>query len=373
VLALYFTGLDFSISSAIGFVSLFGVSVMDGILMITYYDQVRATGMDATESMFHAATQRMRPMLMTTLSACIGLLPAAVSISVAVKWHKAEKRSVEARRDRLMRNCGTTAALLAAIATSCAALPDMALAQDAIVGTAALPRDLSPWGMYLDADPVVKGVLIGLAVASVITWTVCLTKAIEIWLAKRDVSAALSGLAGARSTAEGLERLTSVGGEVRQFLEAAVAEQELSAGTTQPDRIEGRVASRLERIEAAYGRQILRGTGILATIGATAPFVGLFGTVWGIMNSFIGISKSAATNLAIVSPGIAEALLATAFGLAAAIPAVVIYNVFARLIAGYRAQLGDASAEVLRLVSRDLDRPAAASSAVAAVPLPAAE
>ena len=108
-------------------------------------------------------------------------------------------------------------------------------------------------------------------------------------------------------------------------------------------------------------RRILRGTGVLATIGATAPFVGLFGTVWGIMNSFIGISKSHTTNLAVVAPGIAEALLATAFGLAAAIPAVVIYNVFARSIAGYRATLGDAAAEVLRLVRRDLDRPAAAT------------
>jgi biopolymer transport protein ExbB len=100
----------------------------------------------------------------------------------------------------------------------------------------------------------------------------------------------------------------------------------------------------------------MRGTSVLATIGATAPFVGLFGTVWGIMNSFIGIAKEHTTNLAVVAPGIAEALLATAFGLAAAIPAVVIYNMFARSIAGYRALLGDASAAVLRLVSRDLDR-----------------
>ena len=115
----------------------------------------------------------------------------------------------------------------------------------------------------------------------------------------------------------------------------------------------------LERIEGAMSRRILRGTGVLATIGATAPFVGLFGTVWGIMNSFIGISKSHTTNLAVVAPGIAEALLATALGLAAAIPAVVIYNMFARSIAGYRAGLGDAAAEVLRLVSRDLERAAA--------------
>ena len=135
--------------------------------------------------------------------------------------------------------------------------------------------------------------------------------------------------------------------------------------------VKERIASRLERIEAAYGRRILRGTGVLATIGATAPFVGLFGTVWGIMNSFIGISKAQTTNLAVVAPGIAEALLATALGLAAAIPAVVIYNVFARSIAGYRALVGDAAAEVQRLVSRDLDRAAVAGSP-ARRPLPAA-
>ena len=105
---------------------------------------------------------------------------------------------------------------------------------------------------------------------------------------------------------------------------------------------------------------------MLATIGSTAPFVGLFGTVWGIMNAFIGISEAQTTNLAVVAPGIAEALLATALGLVAAIPAVVIYNVFARSIAGYRALLADAAAAVERLVSRDLDhRPAGAGAALA--------
>jgi biopolymer transport protein ExbB len=260
--------------------------------------------------------------------------------------------------------------LLGAIAVAGAA-PAMALAEGAIIGAATLPRDLTAWGMYLSADPVVKAVLIGLALASVITWTVCLTKALEIWLTKRDLGAALNRLSGAQSTAEGLKRITGGQGEVQQFLEAAVLEQKLSAGCQQPERIETRVASRLERIEAAHTRQIQWGTGILASIGATTPFVGLFGTVWGIMNSFISISKSAATNLAIVAPGIAEALLATAFGLVAAIPAVVIYNVFARMIAGYRAKLGDASAEVLRLVSRDLDRPVPASSTVPEMPLSA--
>jgi len=130
----------------------------------------------------------------------------------------------------------------------------------------------------------------------------------------------------------------------------------LSADAMSGPGVKERIASRLERLEAAAGRQMIRGTGILATIGATAPFVGLFGTVWGIMNSFIGISKQHTTNLAVVAPGIAEALLATALGLVAAIPAVVMYNVFSRWIAGYRALQADASAEILRIVSRDLDR-----------------
>ena len=267
-------------------------------------------------------------------------------------------------------------ALMAAIAASALtsasiAAPVSALAQDNILATATLPRDLSPWGMYINADPVVKAVLIGLAFASLVTWTVWLAKTIEIMICKRRVRAALNILASVRSTMEGVERLAATQGEVRQFLDAAVTELKLSAGSIERDGIKERIASRLERIEAAYGRRLLRGTGVLATIGSTAPFVGLFGTVWGIMNSFIGISKSQTTNLAVVAPGIAEALLATAFGLAAAIPAVVIYNVFARSISGYRALLGDASAEVLRLVSRDLERPAA-SPARRGTPLPAA-
>jgi biopolymer transport protein ExbB len=266
-----------------------------------------------------------------------------------------------------------------AVALAAAAVvPCAALAQDSgpvVIGTATLPRDLSPWGMYLNADSVVKAVLIGLALASLVTWTVWLAKTVEIIFARRRVQAALNTLAKVRSTAEGVERLAEVDGEVRQFLDAPVTELKLSAGSSEREGIKERIASRLERIEARYARRILRGTGVLATIGATAPFVGLFGTVWGIMNSFIGISKSQTTNLAVVAPGIAEALLATAFGLAAAIPAVVIYNVFSRSIAGYRALLGDAAAEVLRLVSRDLDRPVAvpAPSARRPAPLSAAE
>jgi biopolymer transport protein ExbB len=225
------------------------------------------------------------------------------------------------------------------------------------------PADLTPWGMYLNADPVVKTVLIGLLIASIVTWTIWLAKTVELIAARRRVRAALTALSRVRTSVEGAEALADSSNEVRRFVDAAATELRLSAGVVETDGIKERVASRLERLEASFARRISRGTGVLATIGATAPFVGLAGTVWGIMNSFIGISKSHTTNLAVVAPGIAEALLATAFGLAAAIPAVVIYNVFARQITGYRALLGDASAEVMRLVSRDLDRPAGVAAA----------
>jgi biopolymer transport protein ExbB len=206
--------------------------------------------------------------------------------------------------------------------------------------------------MFMSADVVVKAVILGLAIASLVTWTVWLAKSIEIMQAKRSVRAGLRSL----GTAVSLSNVDAAKNHAADFCAAAIAEVRASAGATDKDGLKERIASRLERLEAALGRKISRGTGVLATIGATAPFIGLFGTVWGIMNSFIGISKLHTTNLAIVAPGIAEALLATAFGLAAAIPAVVTYNMFARSIAGYRAQLGDISAEVLRLASRDLDR-----------------
>ena len=219
-----------------------------------------------------------------------------------------------------------------------------------------LPRDLSPWGMFMAADAVVKAVMIGLAFASVLTWTIWLAKAIELLAARRRTRAAIAALNKARSWSEATAGLTGRRDGVATLIAAGDAELRLSADVLSPEGIKERIASRLERAEAAAGRAMIRGTGILATVGATAPFVGLFGTVWGIMNSFIGISKVQTTNLAVVAPGIAEALLATALGLVAAIPAVVMYNMFSRWIAGYRALYADAAADILRLISRDLDR-----------------
>jgi len=240
-------------------------------------------------------------------------------------------------------------------------LPITAMAQEAlppVVGTAALPRDLTPWGMFINADIVVQAVLVGLVITSVITWTVWFAKTIELIGARRRLRKAMRALPDARSTSESVERIGGTRSILAKFLDAAAAELQLSQGLTNKEGIKERVATRLERIEVA---------GVLATIGATAPFVGLFGTVWGIMNSFIGISKSHTTNLSVVAPGIAEALLATALGLAAAIPAVVIYNALARAISGYRGLIGDAAAEVMRLVSRDLDHAQATSVSQATV------
>lgn len=223
-----------------------------------------------------------------------------------------------------------------------------------------IPHDLSPWGMFMAADWVVKGVMIGLAFASLVTWTVWLAKSIEIAGASARATKALKATLASPSLAHAARTVGGKGGGPAAYM-VRVAEEEMRrsdpvldyAGNT---GIKERVGSHLGRIEAQAGRRLSKGTGVLATIGSTAPFVGLFGTVWGIMNSFIGISEAQTTNLAIVAPGIAEALLATAIGLVAAIPAVVIYNVFARSITGYRQLLADAAAAVERLVSLDLDR-----------------
>jgi biopolymer transport protein ExbB len=220
--------------------------------------------------------------------------------------------------------------------------------------TLKLPRDLSPWGMFMAADIIVKAVMVGLAFASVLTWTIWFAKAIELMNARRRLRGAIAALAQARTWETAASAMQHRADSVGALVRATNDELRLSAGAFA--EVKERIASRLERIESAGGRAMIRGTGLLATIGATAPFVGLFGTVWGIMNSFIGISKQHTTNLAVVAPGIAEALLATALGLVAAIPAVVMYNIFSRWVAGYRALNADASAEIMRLISRDLDR-----------------
>jgi biopolymer transport protein ExbB len=222
--------------------------------------------------------------------------------------------------------------------------------------TAVALRELSPWSMFLSADVLVKAVMIGLAFASLVTWTIFIAKIIELSVVQRKLRSALGKISEARSLAEAQFALGAKNSVLSALLAAAMREARLSAGISSDAGIKERAASSFAEIVRAEARRIRLGMGLLATIGATSPFVGLFGTVWGIMNSFIGISKSQTTNLAVVAPGIAEALLATAFGLVAAIPAVIIYNHFARVTKGYLELVGRASGASARLLSRDLDR-----------------
>ncbi|ULK97395.1 tonB-system energizer ExbB [Bradyrhizobium sp. I71] len=217
-------------------------------------------------------------------------------------------------------------------------------------------KELSPWVMFMSADVIVKAVMIGLAFASLMTWTVFIAKSIELSVASTKLRSALKKIAEARSLAEAQMALGTKQGILPSFLAAALREARMSAGLSSDAGIKERAASSFSEIVRAEQRRIRIGMGVLATIGSTSPFVGLFGTVWGIMNSFIGISKSQTTNLAVVAPGIAEALLATAIGLVAAIPAVIIYNHFSRVTKGYLELVSRASGAAGRLLSRDLDR-----------------
>jgi biopolymer transport protein ExbB len=217
-------------------------------------------------------------------------------------------------------------------------------------------RELSPWSMFLSADVLVKAVMIGLAFASLVTWTIFIAKMIELTVAQRKLTSALGAITDSRSLAEAQFALGVKTGVLSAFLAAAMREARLSAGISSDSGIKERAASSFAEISRAEARRIRLGMGLLATIGATSPFVGLFGTVWGIMNSFVGISKAQTTNLAVVAPGIAEALLATAIGLVAAIPAVIIYNHFARVTKTYLELVSRASGAAARLLSRDLDR-----------------
>ncbi|MBB3933137.1 biopolymer transport protein ExbB [Kaistia hirudinis] len=244
-----------------------------------------------------------------------------------------------------------------AVAVEVAAPGEMGGTGEAVVDPATLPHDLSPIGMFLGADHVVKAVIGGLALASVATWAIFLTKVFELTAVRRRWTAFRHRLGRVGTLDEALELSRRRRDAAARLVRAASDEIDVSRGLPAAG-IKERVVIRFDRIQAGSSRELARGTGVLASVGSLSPFVGLFGTVWGIMNSFIGISQSNTTNLAIVAPGIAEALFATGVGLAAAIPAVLFYNIFARMTAANKAALADVAAEALALLSRDLDRAA---------------
>lgn len=214
--------------------------------------------------------------------------------------------------------------------------------------------DLSPYGMYLQAHPVVKAVMIALLLAVVLTWAILFGKYAQMWLANRRARQMLQDVLKAQSLPAAIQAHAQNRPACYELLRACATELELSQDA--PADLLPRINMRTARVQAALLRKLSAGTAILASIGAISPFVGLFGTVWGIMNAFIGIAKSQTTNLAVVAPGIAEALLATAMGLLAAIPAVLFYNYFSRKLANQRALLQDINTAICLLVSRDAAR-----------------
>ncbi|WP_349537669.1 tonB-system energizer ExbB [Sagittula sp. NFXS13] len=215
---------------------------------------------------------------------------------------------------------------------------------------------MSPVGMFMAADWVVKGVMLSLAFASVVTWAIFAAKMVSLALRRQAIARQYRTLDRAGSLQGLSKRMAKGKGIVGRMARAALDEWDRSGSAPSLHAgIKERTGSTLGRIEVGAARRMGAGTGILANIGSTAPFVGLFGTVWGIMNSFVSIAESNTTNLAVVAPGIAEALLATAIGLVAAIPAVIFYNLISRGLGGYKVMLGDAAALVERTLSRDLD------------------
>jgi biopolymer transport protein ExbB len=214
-------------------------------------------------------------------------------------------------------------------------------------------EDITPVTMFLKASIVVQVVMVILMLWSVITWAIMISK-----------FSFFSGLTG--STNRFLNAFRSAG-SLQDAAKAAsrnfksnplakmliAATDEIAAG--KKGGVSGRVAQRMSIVQAETGEELSSGMGIFATVGSIAAFVGLFGTVWGIMNSFIGIAQTQTTNLAVVAPGIAEALFATGIGLFAAVPAVIFYNMFARRIGAYQTRMDNFANEVAIRVAREFE------------------
>ena len=225
--------------------------------------------------------------------------------------------------------------------------------------------NMTPVGMFLNATPVVKVVMIGLLAASVLTWTILVIKLVNLAGLNRQTSKFLEAFRDARSITDMNRVATSEEFEGNPFADMAAAasnEVELSrqAGLSITGEHRGSTISRASAavggVQATLAKRLSGGMQFLASVGSSGPFIGLFGTVYGIMNSFIGIAKTNTTNLAVVAPGIAEALLATGIGLFTAIPAVIFYNYFQTQIAGYGTRTEGFIVELMNAISRQLDR-----------------
>jgi biopolymer transport protein ExbB len=270
------------------------------------------------------------------------------------------------------------AAAPAAASSTQAAPADAAAAPAATPAAEAPPADtaaaegekpgghsLTPVGMFLAAGAVVKVVMIGLLLASVFSWVLLLTKIFEFAGLNKQSDKFLEAFRGARSIAD-IARISSSeefeGNPMADMAAAASQEVELSrqaglaVGGEHRDSTIARATYAISAVQASLVKRLSGGMVFLASVGSAGPFIGLFGTVYGIMTSFIGIANTNTTNLAVVAPGIAEALLATGIGLFAAIPAVIFYNYFQTRISGYGTRSEGFVAELMNAISRQLDK-----------------
>ncbi|EJL31896.1 biopolymer transport protein [Caulobacter sp. AP07] len=226
-------------------------------------------------------------------------------------------------------------------------------------------HSLTPVGMFLAAGAVVKVVMIGLILASIFSWVLLITKIFEFGALNKQSDKFLEAFRGARSIAD-IARIGSSeefeGNPMADMAAAAAQEVELSrqAGLAvtgeHRDSTLSRATYAINAVQASLVKRLSGGMVFLASVGSAGPFIGLFGTVYGIMTSFIGIANTNTTNLAVVAPGIAEALLATGIGLFAAIPAVIFYNYFQTRISGYGTRSEGFVAELMNAISRQLDK-----------------
>jgi TolQ protein len=267
---------------------------------------------------------------------------------------------VVAQAEQEQESAATTAATPAAAnesAQSVTATPPMQPAVAPMQTTMAPAERFGVREMFLQADVVVKAVMIFLVICSLATWAILFEKLVVFARAKRANQRFLKafrdddkGVMHEQADASAMGRMWQVAqGELRRFGKDRKADADEINRLLQRMSLTASIPQ--ERDMARLGSMM----GVLATIGATAPFIGLFGTVWGILNSFASIATMKTASLAIVAPGIAEALLATALGLFAAIPAVMIFNKFARDINHFVGSLDNFSAEMLAATSRQLD------------------
>ena len=237
----------------------------------------------------------------------------------------------------------TTDPILAPTVPAAAELPTDGIA-DALTAQA---HEITVSGLFLQADPIVKAVMILLIIASVVTWAVAIEKSLRLRRLRRETLAFEAGVAARKGSAIAGD----LSGLPRAAVEAGLTEwRELEAEEPGERRMRAEQAMRLSVTETL--REVEKGLPFLATVGSAAPFIGLFGTVWGILNSFTAIANSQDTSLAVVAPGIAEALFATAIGLVAAIPAVMWYNAFATQMGRLGARHSTAIARLANQLGR---------------------